>query len=91
MNTDAFATAIAISLNVEREAAGWKLEDLARELGLSEQTLGRYLTRRTRGLPVDVLTRACAIIGVPVAEVVASAERRMGRGRDGDPASDTPG
>lgn len=75
--SDALAKAIAISLNVEREAAGWTLEDLAKELGLSEQTLGRYLTRRSRSIPVDVLTRACAAIGVPLVDVVSRAEQRL--------------
>ena len=75
--SDALAAAIAVSLNVEREAAGWTLEALADELGLSEQTLGRYLTRRTRALPVDVLTRACAAIGIPIGDVISRAEQRL--------------
>lgn len=77
MSTDNLADAIAVSLNLEREAAGWTLEALADELGLSEQTLGRYLTRRTRSIPVDVLTKACAAIGVPLVTVVSRAQERL--------------
>lgn len=90
MNTEseALADAIAISLDVERKAAGWTLGDLAQELGLSEQTLGRYLTRRERSLPVDVLTAACAAIDVPVGVVVSRARERMEHSREVNETAD---
>lgn len=77
--TNALADAIAVTLNMERDAAGWSLERLAKELGLSEQTLGRYLTRRERDIPISVVTRTAAIIGVPLRDIVAAAERRVAR------------
>lgn len=78
-DTDALADALAVVLYQEVKAAGWNLEQLGRELGLSEQTLQRYLTRRERDMPASVLTRAAHAIGVPLSDIVESAERRVAR------------
>lgn len=81
--TNALAEALVVTLNAERLAAGWSLAALGKELGMSEQTMQRYLTRRERDLPVRVLVRTAAIIGVPLSEIVDSAERRVARaGKD---------
>lgn len=78
--TDPLADALAVVLYSEIKAAGWTLKKLSVELDLSEQTLQRYLTRRERGMPASVLTRTARLIGVPLAEIVESAEKRVQRG-----------
>lgn len=80
--SDPLADALAVVLYSEIRAAGWNLDKLGRELGLSEQTLQRYLTRRERGMPASVLTRTCRIIGVPLSDIVQAAERRVARESD---------
>lgn len=77
--TQTLADAIVETLNMERDAAGWTLSQLSEEIGLSTQTLGRYLTRRERVMPISVLVETCAVIGVSVAEIVDQAERRLAR------------
>lgn len=78
--TDELANALAVVLYQEVKAAGWNLEQLGRELGLSEQTMQRYLTRKERGLPARVLIGAAKAIGVPLADIIDAAERRVARG-----------
>lgn len=79
---DPLADALAVVLYSEIKAAGWNLEKLGKELGMSEQTLQRYLTRRERGMPASVLTRTSRIIGVPLGDIVEAAERRLARESD---------
>jgi transcriptional regulator with XRE-family HTH domain len=69
--------AIATALDSERRAAGWSLKDLADAVGVSEQTMGRYLTRMERDIPAGVLVSAVHAIGVPLAVIVDAAERRV--------------
>jgi lambda repressor-like predicted transcriptional regulator len=84
-DNDALTDAIAITLYSEIRSAGWSLAELSTELGVSEQTLQRYLTRRERSLPVRVLTTAAKAIGVPLADIIAGAERRVARGSTSEP------
>lgn len=76
---DALADALAVVLYSEIKSAGWNLEKLGNKLGLSEQTMQRYLTRRERGMPASVLTRTAKLIGVPLSDIVEAAERRVAR------------
>ena len=86
---DALADALAVVLYSELKSAGWNLEKLGKELGLSEQTLQRYLTRRERALPANVLTRSAHLIGVPLSDIVEAAERRVARVSAGDDETPT--
>lgn len=86
--TDALADALAATLYSEVRDAGWSLAKLSEELDVSEQTLQRYLTRRSRSMPTWVLTRTCHLIGVPLSDVVAGAYRRLEREASGGRKSD---
>lgn len=80
---DPLANALAVVLYSEVRAADLTLKELGEQLGLSEQTLQRYLSRREREMPASVLTRTARIIGVPLRDLVAAAERRVEREEDG--------
>jgi transcriptional regulator with XRE-family HTH domain len=69
--------AIARALDSERQSAGWSLKELADAVGISEQTMGRYLTRLERDIPAGVLVDAARAIGVPLAVIIEIAERRL--------------
>lgn len=79
---DALANALADVLYMEARAAGWSMRRLGDELGLSEQTMQRYLKRKTHDVPVWVLVNSAKIIGVPLADIVDQAERRVARGNN---------
>lgn len=80
-SSDALADALVAVLDMERDAAGWTTKALGERLGLSEQTVQRYLTRRERPMPVSFLTRTASVIGVPLADILADAQRRVDRGQ----------
>ena len=77
--TNALADALLVELEAQRHAAGWTLEALGNELGLSERTMQRYLTQHKRDIPARILLGVCEAIGVPLRDIVAGAERRLER------------
>lgn len=75
----ALADALVVQLDAERRAVGMTLDELGARVGLSTQTMQRYLTRKERDLPVRILLAACDAVGVPFADLVESAEKRANR------------
>lgn len=80
MSTDSLdVDALVRALDAERKAAGLTLAALGKELGLSEQTVGRYLSRQERDLPIPVLMGTLRVLGLSLKEFVAIAESREER------------
>lgn len=77
-----FQDAVRAEIRAERAAQGiprWR--DLAHAVGISERTLIRYVAEggERRDIPIDVLARLCAELGVSVLTLVERAELRLAR------------
>lgn len=68
--------AIAVQMQAEMAAKGWKQADLARAAGLGENTLSRYL-KAGRDVPLPVFVDLCEALGLPIGELIARAKRRL--------------
>jgi transcriptional regulator with XRE-family HTH domain len=69
-------SAVMAQIRAEAAAAGISISALAREVDVSRSSLDLYLNGR-RQMPIDVLYRIAAVIGIDTVVILARAEQRL--------------
>lgn len=69
--------AIAVQIKAEMAAKDWKQADLVKATGIVNSTLSRYLAGG-RDIPLPVFVDICHALGLPIGELIARAQRRLG-------------
>jgi transcriptional regulator with XRE-family HTH domain len=64
---------VAANIRGRRAVLGWRQEELAERLGWTQRVVSR-IERGERALTVDELARACAVLGVGLADLLAGAD-----------------
>jgi len=75
---DALTLQIAAELQDERTRAGFRLDDLADDTGVSPASLSLYL-RRKRAMPMSVFLLLCAALDVTPNEILDRARAHLDR------------
>lgn len=74
-NEEQIIQAMATEMRVEMASKGWKQQDLADRVGITRESMSRYLTGKKQ-MPMDTFLRAMAAFGVSPADLMFRAVDR---------------
>lgn len=74
-NEELVIRAMAAEMRVEMARKGWKQQDLADKVGITRESMSRYLSGKKQ-MPIDTFLRAMAAFGVNPAELMYRAVDR---------------
>jgi transcriptional regulator with XRE-family HTH domain len=74
-NEERIIRAMATEMRVEMARKGWKQQDLADRVGITRESMSRYLSGKKQ-MPMDTFLRAMAAFGVSPAELMFRAVDR---------------
>lgn len=74
-NEDLIIQAMATEMRVEMASKGWKQQDLADKVGVTRESMSRYLTGKKQ-MPIDTFIRASAAFGISPADLMYRAVNR---------------
>lgn len=75
-NEELIIRAMATEMRMELVSRGWKQQDLAERVGITRESMSRYLSGKKQ-MPMDTYIRATAAFGISPADLMYRAVNRV--------------